>query len=135
MALRTTNPAGHIRPHAARVAGVNNRLWSLALNLAIGVTAAAAVDAIGALSTFALLTLPAMAALLATSSVWVTFATAAALSIVLPCLALVLSFYLDLPAGPTSVALARRSASLAAAVSGGRRREPESPGQGTPTAP
>lgn len=104
-------------PDAARVAGVNNRLWSLALNLAIGVTAAAAVDAIGALSTFALLTLPAMAALLATSSVRATFATAAALSIVLPCLALVLSFYLDLPAGPTSVALLAVSVPLAAAVS------------------
>jgi ABC-type Mn2+/Zn2+ transport system permease subunit len=72
---------------------------------------------IGALSTFALLTLPAMAALLATSSVRATFATAAALSIVLPCLALTLSFYLDLPAGPASVALLAVSVPLAAALS------------------
>ena len=56
-------------PEAARVAGVNTRLWSLALNLAIGVAAATAVNAIGALSTFALLTLPALTALLATASV------------------------------------------------------------------
>ena len=56
-------------PEAAMVAGVNTRLWSWILNLAIGVAAAAAVQAIGALSTFALLTLPAMAALLATASV------------------------------------------------------------------
>lgn len=101
-------------PEAARVAGVNTRLWSLALNLAIGVAAAAAVHAIGALSTFALLTLPAMAALLATTSVRATFVTAAALSIVLPSLALVLSFYLDLPAGPASVALLAVSVPLAA---------------------
>jgi ABC-type Mn2+/Zn2+ transport system permease subunit len=101
-------------PEAARVAGVNTRLWSLALNLAIGVAAAAAVHAIGALSTFALLTLPAMAALLATTSVRATFVTAAALSIVLPSLALALSFYLDLPAGPASVALLTVSVPLAA---------------------
>jgi ABC-type Mn2+/Zn2+ transport system permease subunit len=81
-------------PEAARVAGVNTPLWSLALNLAIGVAAATAVNAIGALSTFALLTLPAMTALLATASVQATFVTAAALGIVLPSGGLALSFYL-----------------------------------------
>jgi ABC-type Mn2+/Zn2+ transport system permease subunit len=120
-------------PEAARVAGVNTRLWSLALNLAIGVAAATAVHAIGALSTFALLTLPAMAALLVTTSVWATFATAAALSIVLPCLALALSLYLDLPAGPASVALLALSVPLAALANvaaprgnRARRSEPQS---------
>jgi ABC-type Mn2+/Zn2+ transport system permease subunit len=101
-------------PEAARVAGVNTRLWSLALNLAIGVAAAAAVHAIGALSTFALLTLPAMAALLATTSVRATFAAAAGLGIVLPSAALALSFYVDLPAGPASVALLALSVPFAA---------------------
>lgn len=101
-------------PEAARVAGVNTRLWSLALNLAIGVAAATAVDAIGALSTFALLTLPAMTALLATGSVRATFLSAAAVSIVLPSVGLALSFYLDLPAGPASVALLAVSVPLAA---------------------
>ena len=84
-------------PEAATVAGVNTRLWSLILNLAIGVAAAAAVQAIGALPTFAPLTLPAVAALLATRSVRATFATATVLSITLPSLALAVSFYLDLP--------------------------------------
>ena len=92
-------------PEAATVAGVNTRWWSFLLNLAIGLAAAAAVQAIGALSTFALLTLPAVTALLATSSVRATFATAAVLSVVLPSLALAASFYLDLPAGPATVAL------------------------------
>jgi ABC-type Mn2+/Zn2+ transport system permease subunit len=109
-------------PEAARVAGVNTRLWSLALNLAIGVAAAAAVSTIGALSTFALLTLPAMAALLVTTSVRATFATAATLSVVLPCLALALSFYLDVPAGPTSVALLAVSVPLAAMSNHGSAR-------------
>jgi ABC-type Mn2+/Zn2+ transport system permease subunit len=101
-------------PEAASVAGVNTRLWSLALNLAIGVAAATAVNAIGALSTFALLTLPAMAALLAAASVRTTFFMAAALSVVLPSVGLALSFYLDLPAGPASVALLAVSVPLAA---------------------
>jgi len=101
-------------PEAARVAGVSTRLWSLALNLAIGVAAATAVVAIGALLTFALLTLPAMAALLATRSVRAAFAMAAVLGVVLPCVALWLSFYLDLPAGPASVALLVISVPLAA---------------------
>jgi ABC-type Mn2+/Zn2+ transport system permease subunit len=101
-------------PEAASVAGVNTRVWSLALNLAIGVAAATAVNAIGALSTFALLTLPAMAALLATASVRATFLMAAALSVALPSAGLALSFYLDLPAGPASVALLAASVPLAA---------------------
>jgi ABC-type Mn2+/Zn2+ transport system permease subunit len=105
-------------PEAAMVAGVNTRLWSLILNLAIGVAAAAAVQAIGALSTFALLTLPAMAALLATGSVCGTFAAAAALSVTLPSLALAVSFYLDVPAGPASVALLAASVPIAAMTKG-----------------
>lgn len=105
-------------PEAATVAGVNTRLWSFLLNLAIGVAAAAAVQAIGALSTFALLTLPAVAALLATRSVRATFATAAALGVVLPALALAASFYLDLPAGPASVALLAIGVPLAALTNG-----------------
>lgn len=117
-------------PEAATVAGVDTHLWSLCLNLAIGVAAAAAVHAIGALSTFALLTLPAMAALLATRSVRTTFATAAALGVVLPSVGLALSFYADLPAGPTSVSLLVISAAVAAlrnAGDAGRNDQPRSP--------
>ena len=55
-------------PEAAQVAGVNPRLWSMGLNVLIAVAAAAAVQEIGALLVFALLTLPAMAALLVTTN-------------------------------------------------------------------
>lgn len=109
-------------PEAAEVAGVNTRLWSLLLNLTIGVAAAAAVQAIGALSTFALLSLPAMAALLATTSVRATFVAAGTLGIVLPSVALALSFYFDLPAGPASVALLAASVPLAAMYRSHRAR-------------
>jgi ABC-type Mn2+/Zn2+ transport system permease subunit len=101
-------------PEAATVAGVNTRLWSLTRDLAIGVAAATAVQAIGALSTFALLTLPAVIALLTTRSVRATFATAAVLGVALPSLALAVSFYLDLPAGPAAVALLALAVPLAA---------------------
>ena len=101
---------------AAQVAGVNARLWSLSLNLLVGIAAAAAVHEIGALLTFALLTLPAMAALLVTTNIRATFTTAAGLGAILPCLGLAVSFYLDLPAGPASVALLSVSVLVAAAV-------------------
>jgi ABC-type Mn2+/Zn2+ transport system permease subunit len=110
-------------PEAASVAGVNTRLWGLALNLAIGVAAAAAVHAIGALLTFALLTLPAMAALIAATSVRATFAASALLGIAVPVLGLAASFYLDLPAGPASVALLAASVPLAAVISRASARE------------
>jgi zinc transport system permease protein len=109
-------------PEAATVAGVNTRRWSSILHLTIGVAAAVAVHAIGALSTFALLTLPAVAALLATRSVRATFAIAAALSVALPSLALTVSFYLDLPAGPAAVALLAVAVPLAACMPRGRSR-------------
>ena len=101
-------------PEAATVAGVNTSLWSLLLNLTIGVATAVAVPAIGALTTFALLTLPAAAALLATASVRATFVLAAVMSVGVPVLALAVSFYLDLPAGPTSVALLATCVPIAA---------------------
>lgn len=100
----------------AQVAGVSARLWSLGLNLLVGVAAAAAVHEIGALLTFALLTLPAMAALLVTTNMRATFITAAGLGATLPCLGLAVSFYFDLPAGPASVALLSISVVAAAAV-------------------
>jgi ABC-type Mn2+/Zn2+ transport system permease subunit len=101
-------------PDAARVSGVNTRLWSLVLNLSIGVSAAAAVHAIGTLLTFALLTLPAIAALLVATSVRATFGLAAILGTSVPCAALVLAFYFDLPAGPASVALLAITVPIAA---------------------
>jgi ABC-type Mn2+/Zn2+ transport system permease subunit len=101
-------------PEAATVAGVNTALWSLLLNLTIGTATAVAVPAIGALATFALLTLPAAAALLAASSVRATAAIATILGVTVPAIALVLSFYLDLPAGPMSAALLAACVPIAA---------------------
>ena len=62
---------------AAQVAGVKTRLWSICLNLAIGAVAAAAVHEVGALLTFALLTLAPMASLLVTRRIRTTFVVSA----------------------------------------------------------
>ena len=101
-------------PEAALVAGVSTHRWRLLLNLLVGLAAASAVQHIGALLTFALLTLPAMGALLLTTSVRAVFVTAAGLGMGLPCLGLAASFYLDLPAGPAAVALLAAGVPLAA---------------------
>jgi ABC-type Mn2+/Zn2+ transport system permease subunit len=108
-------------PEAAQVAGVNVRGWSLLFNLLVGLCAAMAVHHVGALLTFAFLTLPAMAALLLTTSVRAAFATAAALGVALAFGGLAMSFYLDLPAGPATVALLSASVPAAAFVSRQRR--------------
>jgi zinc transport system permease protein len=90
---------------AAAVAGVNTRGWSLLLHLLTGIAVATAVAHIGVLSTFALLTLPSTAALLHAHSMRLTFVIAAAYGMAMSSLALVVSYQLDLPAGPTTVAL------------------------------
>jgi ABC-type Mn2+/Zn2+ transport system permease subunit len=99
---------------AASVAGVDTRAWSLVLHLLTGVAVATAVDHIGVLSTFALLTLPSMTALLHARSMRLTFAIAAFLGIAMSALALVVSFAFDLPAGPTTVALLALAVPVAA---------------------
>jgi zinc transport system permease protein len=99
---------------AASVAGVNTRAWTLALHLLTGIVVATAVDHIGVLSTFALLTLPSMAALLLSGSIRTTFVIAALIGIAASAVALAVSFAVDLPAGPTTVALLALAVPLAA---------------------
>jgi ABC-type Mn2+/Zn2+ transport system permease subunit len=108
-------------PEGARVAGVNTPLWTLFLNLLIGIAVAAAVHEIGMLLTFSLLTLAPTASLLATRSIRSAFAASVVIGVTLACLGLVVSFYLDLPPGPASVALLALSVPLAAVI--GRWRD------------
>jgi ABC-type Mn2+/Zn2+ transport system permease subunit len=106
---------------AARVAGVHTRLWSLGLNLSIGIAAAAAVHEIGALLTFSLMTLAPTASLLITRRIATTFAVSAAIGVTAVCLGLVAAFKLDLPPGPVAVAMLALMVPAAAAFS--RQRE------------
>lgn len=106
---------------AAEVAGVKTRLWSIGLNLSIGAVAAAAVHEVGALLTFALLTLAPMASLLVTRRIRTTFVVSAAIGIAAVCGGLVVAFQVDLPPGPVSVALLALAVVIAAIV--GRWRD------------
>ena len=106
---------------AAEVAGVNTRLWAICLNLSIGAVAAAAVHEVGALLTFALLTLAPMASLLVTRRIRTTFVVSAAIGIAAVCGGLVVAFQIDLPPGPVSVALLALAVVIAAIV--GRWRD------------
>jgi zinc transport system permease protein len=112
-------------PEGARVAGVNTPLWSLFLNLLIGIAVAAAVHEIGVLLTFSLLTLAPTASLLATRSIRSAFVVSMATGVALACLGLVASFYLDLPPGPAAVALLALGVPIAAVI--GRWREVAAP--------
>jgi len=95
---------------AARAAGIATTAWTLFLYLTIGGATASAVHETGALLVFALLTLPATAALLLTKGLKAAFFAAPAIAVTCVLAGLVLSFRWDLPTGPFTVAL------LAAAV-------------------
>lgn len=99
---------------AARVAGVPTRAWSLVLNVSIGVAAAIAVEEIGALLTFALLTLPPTAALLAGRRTHTVFLLSVLIGAAAVTLGLVAAFQFDLPPGPLSVAILALAVPLAA---------------------
>jgi zinc transport system permease protein len=77
----------------------------MGLNLSIGVVAAVTVHEIGALLTFALLTLPPMAALLVARRIRTVFVISVLVGLGAVCLGLIAAFQLDLPPGPVSVAL------------------------------
>jgi ABC-type Mn2+/Zn2+ transport system permease subunit len=92
-------------PEGAQVAGVHPQVWSLGLNLLIGVAVAMAVHEVGTLLTFSLLTLAPAVSLLLTRSTRAMFVLSAGVGIVAAIGGLVAAFHLDLPPGPTSVAL------------------------------
>jgi zinc/manganese transport system permease protein len=102
---------------AAQVAGVKTRAWSVCLNLAIGVAAAAAVHEIGVLLTFSLMTLAPMASLFVTRRIRTTFAVAALVGVSAVWGGLVLAYHLDLPPGPISVSWLAAAVVAAAVVS------------------
>lgn len=109
-------------PETARAAGIATRLWELFLYLTVGAATAAAVHETGALLAFALLTLPAMAALLVTRGMRSAFATAASIAVAAVLGGLLLSFRLDLPTGPFTVALLSLAVPVAHLAGRMRRR-------------
>ena len=92
-------------PEGAQVAGVHPWVWSLGLNLLISVAVAMAVHEVGTLLTFSLLALAPAVSLLLTRSIRAMFVLSAGVGILTAAGGLVAAFRLDLPPGPTAVAL------------------------------
>jgi zinc transport system permease protein len=90
----------------ARALGLRAGLWNGLLYLTLGVAIPPAARAIGALPTFAFLTLPASAALLAGRRLPRIFALAAAIGAVSAAVGYSLSWTAQIPTGATMVAVA-----------------------------
>ena len=90
----------------AQAMGLDGRLWSGMLFLTIGLAIPVSARALGALPVFAFLTIPAAAALLLTSRLRPAFAVATVLGFVAAGGGYVLSWFWQVPTGPTMVALA-----------------------------
>ena len=90
----------------AQAMGLDGRLWSGVLFLTVGLAIPVSARALGALPVFAFLTIPAAAALLVTSRLRAAFAVATVLGLVAAGGGYVLSWFWQVPTGPTMVALA-----------------------------
>ena len=90
----------------AQAMGLDDRLWSGLLFFTIGLAIPVSARALGALPVFAFLTIPAAAALLVTSRLRPAFAIATALGLAAAGGGYVLSWFWQIPTGPTMVALA-----------------------------
>ncbi len=93
-------------PETAQAMGLDCRRWSGLLFFTIGLAIPVSARALGALPVFAFLTIPAAAALLMTSRLRPAFALATALGLVAAGGGYVLSWFWQIPTGPTMVALA-----------------------------
>ncbi len=93
-------------PETAQAVGTRIRLWDAVLFLTIGLAIPAAARALGALPTFAFLTIPASAALLLRVRFRTAFVLAAAFGVVAAGAGYVLSWLAEIPTGATMVAVA-----------------------------
>ena len=105
----------------AQAMGLDARLWNGLLFFTIGLAIPVSARALGALPVFAFLTIPAAAALLVTSRLRPAFALATALGLLAAGGGYVLSWFWQIPTGPTMVALAAVFAVPGALLRVGRR--------------
>ena len=92
-------------PETAQALGVPVARWDALLFLAIGLAIPAAARALGALPTFAFLTLPAAAALLLRVRLRAVFALAGAIAVLAAGGGYVISWLAEIPTGATMVAV------------------------------
>ncbi|HZO83209.1 MAG TPA: metal ABC transporter permease [Candidatus Binataceae bacterium] len=92
-------------PDMARALGIRVDLWNTIFYVALGVAVAIAIRGVGALLTFTLLVAPGAAALCLVGSLAAAFSLATALGLVCTVTGIAGSYWLDLPTGPSIVAL------------------------------
>jgi ABC-type Mn2+/Zn2+ transport system permease subunit len=85
--------------------GVKSGLWNFIFYLSLGIVVAVSIKVAGVLLVFAFLLLPAVTALLVGKSMKLSFFIAAVSALVSAFTGLVVSFKMDLPTGPTIVAI------------------------------
>jgi len=107
-------------PETAQALGMPVRLWDALLFLVIGLAIPASARALGALPTFAFLTLPAAAALLLRLRLRTAFSVAAAIGVVAAGGGYVISWIAEIPTGATMVAVAALFLLPGAVIRGGR---------------
>lgn len=93
-------------PETARAQGMRTWVWDVALSVTVGLAIPASARALGALPVFALLTLPASAALLLRVRLRTAFALASAFGVAAAGSGYLVSWFAETPTGATMVAVA-----------------------------
>ena len=86
--------------------GINDRFWLLIFYLAVGLGISLTTRFVGDVFTFAFLILPASTAILISSRVMNVFIFAIIIGAIIPPLAILIAFALDISSGPTAVVIA-----------------------------
>ena len=109
-------------PDMARALGIRVALWNTIFYVTVGVAVAIAIRGVGALLTFTLLVAPGAAALCLAERLAVAFAIATVSSVAATLGGIFVSYWFDLPTGPTIVALLSLLFAVSYAYAALRRR-------------
>jgi ABC-type Mn2+/Zn2+ transport system permease subunit len=90
-------------PETAAAHGFNDRLWLLVFYIAVGIGISLTTRFVGDVFSFAFLIIPASIAVLIAESLVGVFAISIVLGALIPPLAILMAFELDISSGPTAV--------------------------------
>ncbi len=90
-------------PEAAYARNINVRLWDFLFYLSFGVVITHSVNTAGVLLVFVFLVVPAIATMMITDKLWLQLVLGWTMGTIVSVVGLALSYYLDLPSGPTVV--------------------------------
>ncbi len=90
-------------PEAAYARGINVRFWDFLFYLSFGIVITHSVNTAGVLLVFVFLVVPAIATMMITDKLWLQLVIGWTMGTLVSVIGLALSYYLDLPSGPTVV--------------------------------